>query len=84
MVPAQVVITPHAGELAALLNRLHHNDADSPLTPQDIQAEPLRYATMAHELTGATVLLKGAITIVVGTDEEKRSRVILSGGPQPG
>ena len=34
---------------------------------------------MAHELTGATVLLKGAITIVVGTDEEKRSRVILSG-----
>ena len=53
-VPAQVVITPHAGELAALLNRLHHDDADSPLTPQDIQAEPLRYATMAHELTGAT------------------------------
>lgn len=78
-VPAQVVITPHAGELAALLNRLHHDDADSPLTPQDIQAEPLRYATMAHELTGATVLLKGAITMVVGTDEEKRSRVILSG-----
>ena len=34
---------------------------------------------MAHELTGATVLLKGAITMVVGTDEEKRSRVILSG-----
>ena len=78
-VPAQVVVTPHAGELAALLNRLHHDDADSPLTPQDIQAEPLRYATMAHELTGATVLLKGAITMVVGTDEEKRSRVILSG-----
>lgn len=77
--PPQVTITPHAGELATLLNRLHHDDADTPLTRQDVQAEPLRYATMAHQLTGATVLLKGAITMVVGADGEGESRVMLSG-----
>lgn len=60
-VPAHVVITPHAGELAALLRRCGE-DVDTP----DITAEPWRWAKRAHELTGATVLLKGAVTIVVG------------------
>ncbi|MBW3094127.1 bifunctional ADP-dependent NAD(P)H-hydrate dehydratase/NAD(P)H-hydrate epimerase [Bifidobacterium sp. 64T4] len=79
-VPHQVVITPHAGELARLLNRLHGEDADGePVDASDVQAEPLRYATMAHELTGATVLLKGAVTIVVGADGDGGDRVILSG-----
>ena len=77
-VPPQVVVTPHAGELASLLNRLRGGD-DRLLTARDIQAEPLRYATLAHGLTGATVLLKGAVTIVVGTDGEGRDRVMLSG-----
>ncbi|WP_243387626.1 bifunctional ADP-dependent NAD(P)H-hydrate dehydratase/NAD(P)H-hydrate epimerase [Bifidobacterium felsineum] len=116
-VPNQVVITPHAGEMAALLNRLegmNHADADethsasqsadqsSPLsasaanpiaqenadaeaapsgrpqhasanedaryTAQDVQSNPLAAARRVHELTGATVLLKGAITIVVDED----------------
>lgn len=78
-VPPHVVVTPHYGELATLLNRLRHDDTDETLTPQDIQAEPLRYATMAHELTGATVLLKGAVTIVVGSDGDGRRRIMLSG-----
>lgn len=60
-VPSQVVITPHAGELASLLNA-RGVDVDS----RDVQLEPLHWAIRAHELTGATVLLKGAITIVVG------------------
>ncbi|MCZ2265076.1 NAD(P)H-hydrate dehydratase, partial [Isoptericola sp. QY 916] len=33
----------------------------------DVEAEPLRWARRAHELTGATVLLKGGVTVVVGT-----------------
>ncbi|NEG89252.1 bifunctional ADP-dependent NAD(P)H-hydrate dehydratase/NAD(P)H-hydrate epimerase [Bifidobacterium aerophilum] len=64
-VPAQVVITPHAGELAALLVE-RGEDVDA----RDVQLEPLRWARRAHELTGATVLLKGAVSIVVGDAEE--------------
>ena len=74
-VPAQVVITPHVGELARLLNRIEHTDIDV----DDVYAEPLAYARRAHELTGATVLLKGAVTIVVGEDGDGEERVILSG-----
>ncbi|PJI94878.1 NAD(P)H-hydrate epimerase [Luteimicrobium subarcticum] len=60
-VPPTVVLTPHAGELAALL-RARGEDVDRTA----VEAEPLRHAARAHELTGATVLLKGAVTIVVG------------------
>lgn len=134
-VPGQVVITPHAGEMASLLNRLEdeassdaarnnsisrdipsdedvlpHEQPDEPLdepsslstravsatpdgahaahgvgshagrpqhasaggvsrlTAQDVQSNPLACARRAHELTGATVLLKGAVTIVVDED----------------
>ena len=60
-VPPQVVITPHAGELAALLS-----DRGEDVDAEAVQLEPLHWALRAHELTGATVLLKGAITIMVG------------------
>ncbi|KAA8817998.1 carbohydrate kinase [Bifidobacterium rousetti] len=55
-VAPQVVLTPHAGELARLLG----------VTREQVEREPLRYALEAHEHTGATVLLKGAATIVAG------------------
>ena len=55
-VAPQVVLTPHAGELARLLG----------VTREQVEREPLRYALEAHERTGATVLLKGAATIVAG------------------
>ncbi|GIG37175.1 bifunctional ADP-dependent NAD(P)H-hydrate dehydratase/NAD(P)H-hydrate epimerase [Cellulomonas pakistanensis] len=55
------VLTPHAGELATLLGRLGE-DVDR----AEVEAEPLRWARRAHELTGATVLLKGSTTVVVG------------------
>ncbi|MFE5293658.1 bifunctional ADP-dependent NAD(P)H-hydrate dehydratase/NAD(P)H-hydrate epimerase [Isoptericola sp. NPDC056618] len=61
-VPAWFVLTPHAGELTALL-RSRGED----VRRQDVEAEPLRWARRAHELTGATVLLKGGVTVVVGT-----------------
>lgn len=55
------VLTPHAGELAALLARCGE-DVDRVA----VEAEPLRWARRAHEITGATVLLKGSTTVVVG------------------
>ncbi|MFI2754298.1 bifunctional ADP-dependent NAD(P)H-hydrate dehydratase/NAD(P)H-hydrate epimerase [Cellulomonas sp. P22] len=56
-----VVLTPHAGELAALLSA-RGEDVDR----AQVEAEPLRWARRAHELTHATVLLKGPTTLVVG------------------
>jgi hydroxyethylthiazole kinase-like uncharacterized protein yjeF len=60
-VPPHVVLTPHAGELARLL-QTRWVEVDR----EDVEAEPLRWAREAHERTGATVLLKGAVTVVVG------------------
>lgn len=57
----QVVLTPHAGELARLLTA-RGADVDR----AGVEAEPLRWAREAHRLTGATVLLKGSATVVVG------------------
>ncbi|ACZ29709.1 YjeF-family domain protein [Xylanimonas cellulosilytica DSM 15894] len=59
--PGWVVLTPHAGELATLLAARGEG-----VERADVEAEPLRWARRAHELTGATVLLKGAATVVVG------------------
>ena len=60
-VPPQVVLTPHAGELAAVLSaRAGHVGRD------EVEAAPLAHARRAHDLTGATVLLKGSTTVVVG------------------
>ncbi|MFC8922321.1 bifunctional ADP-dependent NAD(P)H-hydrate dehydratase/NAD(P)H-hydrate epimerase [Cellulosimicrobium sp. NPDC057127] len=59
--PPSVVLTPHAGELATLLGA-----RDEEVTRADVEAAPLRWARRAHELTGATVLLKGSATLVVG------------------
>lgn len=41
---------------------------DGSITRAQVEAEPLRWARLAHELTGATVLLKGEVTVVVGPD----------------
>ncbi|GEA82339.1 hydroxyethylthiazole kinase-like uncharacterized protein yjeF [Cellulomonas uda] len=62
-VPAHVVLTPHAGELARLLTARGHR-----VDREHVEAHPLRHARLAHELTGATVLVKGHVTLVVGPD----------------
>ena len=59
--PPWVVITPHAGELAELLRSRGES-----VERADVEAHPLAWARRARELTGATVLLKGATTVVVG------------------
>ncbi|MCL2467162.1 MAG: NAD(P)H-hydrate epimerase [Micrococcales bacterium] len=56
-----VVLTPHGGEAADLLTALGR-----PTTRAEVEAAPLAAARAAHEATGATVLLKGASTVIVG------------------
>lgn len=56
---AQVVLTPHAGELATLLTELGAATHRS-----EIEAAPLLAARRAATLTGATVLLKGPTTVI--------------------
>ncbi|MEE1296218.1 MAG: bifunctional ADP-dependent NAD(P)H-hydrate dehydratase/NAD(P)H-hydrate epimerase [Bifidobacterium sp.] len=73
-VPPQVVLTPHAGEMARLMTRI-----DAPATSDNILACPLRYARRAHALTGATVLLKGAYTLIVSDDAQGRVRTLMCG-----
>lgn len=53
---ARAILTPHAGELARLLGDV---------TRAEVEREPERWARAAHELTGATVVLKGSTTVVV-------------------
>lgn len=56
-----VVLTPHAGELARLLTARGER-----VTRDAVEAEPVRWARAAVVATGATVLLKGHTTLVVG------------------
>lgn len=68
---APTLLTPHAGELARLLTRLGD---DGEVSREDVQAAPLAQARRAAELTGATVLLKGATTLVVPPQGSVRSQ----------
>lgn len=53
------VLVPHAGEAATLLGLLGR-----PTSRDDVEAAPARTARLLAELTGATVVLKGAPTLV--------------------
>ncbi|WP_338748461.1 bifunctional ADP-dependent NAD(P)H-hydrate dehydratase/NAD(P)H-hydrate epimerase [Janibacter alittae] len=63
---APTLLTPHAGECARALTRLGGRTSD--LTRAEVEADPLEHARMLARLTGATVLLKGAVTHVVDAD----------------
>jgi hydroxyethylthiazole kinase-like uncharacterized protein yjeF len=71
---APTLLTPHAGEAARLITRLmtadphpvHYLDHD--ITRAHVEAEPYLHARRLAELTGATVLLKGATTVVAPAD----------------
>ena len=63
---AVTLLTPHAGECARLLTRL---GSEGEVTREQVQARPLAHARALAGLTGATVLLKGATTLVVPPGE---------------
>lgn len=58
-----VVLTPHAGEAAELLSALGEAS-----TRETVEAAPARAARLIATLTGATVLLKGAIDVACAPD----------------
>lgn len=60
-VPPLVVVTPHAGELATLLA-----ERGETVDRAAVEGDPPAWARRAHEVLGATVLLKGPTTVVVG------------------
>ncbi|GAA2243355.1 bifunctional ADP-dependent NAD(P)H-hydrate dehydratase/NAD(P)H-hydrate epimerase [Rarobacter faecitabidus] len=57
---SDVVLTPHAGELAGLVSSFGPDE----VSREQIEAEPAKYARLAHDLTGATVVLKGPVTVI--------------------
>jgi hydroxyethylthiazole kinase-like uncharacterized protein yjeF len=63
---AVTLLTPHAGECARLLTRL---GSAGEVTREQVEAGPLAAARALAGLTGATVLLKGATTLVVPPGE---------------
>lgn len=69
-----LVLTPHAGEAAALLARL----VGEPVTRPDVEADPAARAAQIARSTGAWVVLKGSVTLVVGRDGPVYS---LAGAP---
>ncbi|CAL8899081.1 hypothetical protein KVA01_01170 [Kocuria varians] len=59
------ILTPHAGELSQIFEWLAgFGVADAPVRRTEIEASPLHWAREAARLTGATVLLKGATTVI--------------------
>lgn len=53
------ILTPHAGEAAALVSRL-----DSPIDRAGVEADPDVVARVLARLTGQTVCLKGNVTVI--------------------
>lgn len=66
---ADAILTPHAGELARMLD----------VTRDDVESRPLAHARRAADEYGAVVLLKGRHTMVVHPDG--RVRVTTTGTP---
>ncbi len=65
----EVVITPHPGEAARLLD----------CTAVEIQSDRLKYARELEKVTGAIVVLKGAGSLIAGKGE--RCSINLTGNP---
>lgn len=57
------LITPHAGELARLLNK-----RGIKVSVEVIEADPRKWSMLASQKLGVTVLLKGSITYVANKD----------------
>ncbi|MDO4665267.1 MAG: NAD(P)H-hydrate epimerase [Actinomycetaceae bacterium] len=64
------VLTPHAGEAAALATRLGYNREQGGVSRNEIQSDPAKWARLLAEVIGATVLVKGHTTVISGPNGE--------------
>jgi NAD(P)H-hydrate repair Nnr-like enzyme with NAD(P)H-hydrate dehydratase domain len=64
----RTVLTPHAGELAALLNRLGQQTSRI-----EVEAEPAQAALLAANLTDCHVLLKGSFNFLASPNQKIRA-----------
>jgi hydroxyethylthiazole kinase-like uncharacterized protein yjeF len=64
------LLTPHAGELAAMLGRLEGSAAGA-VDRSSVTSAPLAHARRLADLTNSTVLLKGATTLVVSPSPQR-------------
>ena len=76
---AFTVLTPHAGELAALLSRLTGRE----VTRGQVESAPLISARAAADALGAVVVLKGATSLVVAPDAWGLSPIHISEPTRP-
>jgi NAD(P)H-hydrate repair Nnr-like enzyme with NAD(P)H-hydrate dehydratase domain len=58
----------HAADSTSAHTAAAGDPAGGPITREQVEADPVRHARRAAELTGSTVLLKGSTTLVVGPD----------------
>lgn len=78
---AHKILTPHAGELEQVFAWLKgFGLSDDAPDRTRIEAAPVHWAREAARLTGATVLLKGATTIIASPGSEEQDQVCLSIG----
>lgn len=73
---ATCVLTPHAGEAAALINRLTaESDSGLAVTRDEVEADPIKFALLIATLTKQLTVLKGNQTVVASfhTDGADRS-----------
>ncbi|MXN62908.1 bifunctional ADP-dependent (S)-NAD(P)H-hydrate dehydratase/NAD(P)H-hydrate epimerase [Bacillus sp. BGMRC0062] len=84
------ILTPHAGELSQIFEWLHgFGLCESGVGRTAIEANPLHWAREAARLTGATVLLKGATTVIAspvgatGSPEDSECLCLSVGGASP-
>lgn len=58
------LLTPHAGECARMLG----------VSREEVEADPIGHASSLAAHTGATVLLKGAVTVIASPDPDEPLR----------
>ncbi|CAN5479860.1 bifunctional ADP-dependent NAD(P)H-hydrate dehydratase/NAD(P)H-hydrate epimerase [soil metagenome] len=72
---APTLLTPHAGELARLLTAWPGHEE---VTRAQVEAAPVAWAHAAAHVTGATVLLKGASTVIASPEQNLPIRIAAS------
>lgn len=75
---APTLLTPHAGELARLLTAWPGHQE---VTREQVEADPVAWAQAAAHETSATVLLKGATTVIAAPGPDVPVRVSSSAPP---